>query len=445
MRKTHIGVLIGMAALGCGLCIFAAKKRATIRPRTLIGTIYVGNVSNGKAEHLLQEWWGQEVDQPIVLKSDLLASSYTVTPAELGISLDITATLKQAPRASIFDAFRKVPATHIAPVLVLDSTKLASLKLALENDLRDPSRAKVMFLAGHFDRQPERGSAQVDSQKFEHGILLAILHRSNLAVPFDEGKKRVTDDQLSSIKEIESEFTTHFPTYKKSRCSNIQLASSKLNGIVLMPGESVSFNDTVGRRTEKAGFQIAGVYKNGKHDFDVGGGICQVSTTLYNAALLADLKIVERHNHSMPVAYVPLGRDATVDYGALDLEIKNTSDHPIAINSEFHPGKLTFRILGKRNPSLSVKIETDGRQRWDAGTQIVVDPSLAPGRRKVVDKGASGEQINSYRLVYIDGKLKARESLGKSYYKGGQRIIAVGKSTGRIASSDVKLVSADSH
>src|SRR5262249_4274073 len=159
-----------------------------------------------------------------------------------------------------------------------------------------------------------------------------------------------------------------------------------------------SFNGTVGRRTEKAGFQIAGVYKNGKHDFDVGGGICQVSTTLYNAALLDDLKIVERHNHSMPVAYVPLGRDATVDYGALDLEIANNSDHPIAINSEFHPGKLTFRILGKKDKSLDVKIESDGSQRWDPGTQLVSDPSLPAGKRKVIDKGSSGRQVSTYRL-----------------------------------------------
>lgn len=274
---------------------------------------------------------------------------------------------------------------------------------------------------------------------------MAVLHQSNVAVPFVEGSKRVTDADLASIKEVESEFTTHFPTSKTNRCSNIKLASSKFNGLVLMPGDRISFNNTVGRRTEKAGFQIAGVYKNGKHDFDVGGGICQVSTTLYNAALFANLKIVHRHNHSMPVAYVPLGRDATVDYGVLDLDIENNLDHPIALNSEYQPGKLTFRILGQKDKGLEVKIETDGRQRWNPGTQIVVDPTLAAGVRKVVDKGASGQQINTYRVVYRDGKFVKREALGTSYYKGGQKIVAVGRAVSPAADSNVRLTSANSH
>ena len=234
---------------------------------------------------------------------------------------------------------------------------------------------------------------------------------------------------------------------QESRYSNIRLASSKLNGLVLLPGERVSFNDTVGRRTEKGGFKLAGVYKNGKHDVDVGGGICQVSTTLYNAALLADLKIVQRHNHSMPVPYVPLGQDATVDYGALDLQIQNNSTSPIAISSEYHPGKLTFRILGRKDPGLRVKILSDGKQRWDAGTLVVVDPALAPGQKKVVDKGASGQSIKTYRVVYRDGREIRKESLGLSYYKGGQKVIAVGQAAvaAKTEPSGLKLISANSH
>jgi vancomycin resistance protein YoaR len=427
-----------------GVGVLAMRARNNVRAHTFIGAVYVGNMPTAKAEHTLRAWWAKEADHQIEFKSDLISDTGTASPDELGIGFDVKASLAQAPRASILDMFRKVAPTHIAPILTVDGTRLADLKSELETHLKDPSKAKVLYLAGKFDRQPETGEAEVDLPRLEHDLLLAVLHRSNVIVPFKEGGKRVTNADLATIKEVEGQFTTHFPTGKKSRCSNIQLASSKLNGIVLMPGDRVSFNNTVGRRTEKAGFQIAGVYKNGKHDVDVGGGICQVSTTLYNAALLADLKIVQRHNHSMPVAYVPLGRDATVDYGALDLEIENNMDHPIALNSQYEAGRLTFRILGKKDPTLDVKIESDGRQRWDAGTQVIFDPTLAPGKKKVVDKGASGQQISTYRVVYRGGKLVAREPLGKSYYKGGQKIIAVGRGN-EASSSGMRLVSSNSH
>jgi len=444
MKTSTTVVVVGAAVAATTFGFFAYKASHTIRARTLVGTVYVGNMPEPNAEQALAAWWDKAGNHSIVLKSDLLDETGSITPKELGIGLDIKASLAAAPRASILDIFRKVPAAHVAPVLTVDGNALTDLKPQIESHLKSPSTAKVFYKDGAFERVAEHGDAQVDLPKLQNRLVLAVLHRSNVDVPFVEGGKRVSDADLASIKEVESQFTTHFSTAKKSRCSNIQLASSKFNGIVLMPGDRVSFNSTVGRRTEKAGFQIAGVYKNGKHDFDVGGGICQVSTTLYNAALFANLKIVHRHNHSMPVAYVPLGRDATVDYGVLDLEIENNLDHPIALNSEYHPGSLTFRVLGQKDPGLDIKIESDGRQRWDPGTQLVSDSTLAPGRRKVVDKGAAGQQINTYRVVYRDGKLVKRESLGTSYYKGGQRIIAVGRGSS-VPENGFRLTSANSH
>jgi len=184
----------------------------------------------------------------------------------------------------------------------------------------------------------------------------------------------------------------------------------------------------VGQRTKKAGFQLAGVYKQGKHDVGIGGGICQVSTTLYNACLLANLQIKQRSNHSMPVAYVPLGRDATVDYGSLDLIVENSTKGPIAVNSEYKPGRLTFRILGKREPGLVVKIVAGKPRAWERGSRIVADPTLKPGQHKVVDKGSRGHEVVTTRLVIKNGVVIKRERLGRSYYTGGEKIIAVAPS-----------------
>jgi vancomycin resistance protein YoaR len=158
----------------------------------------------------------------------------------------------------------------------------------------------------------------------------------------------------------------------------------------------------------------------------VGGGICQVSSTLYNASLFADLQIVQRHNHSMPVAYLPVGRDATVDYGSLDLELKNNLSTPIALNSDYKAGTLTFRVLGKKDPGLAIKIESSDSQTWSGPVKTVMDPKIPIGQKKILEKGSSGRSIHTYRVVYKDGKEIARESLGRSLYKGGERVIAVG-------------------
>jgi vancomycin resistance protein YoaR len=195
-----------------------------------------------------------------------------------------------------------------------------------------------------------------------------------------------------------------------------------------MPGETLSFNGIVGRRTLKRGFKLAGVYKNGKHDTGIGGGICQVSTTLYNASLLGNLKIRRRSNHSLPVAYVPLGRDATVDYGNLDLVIENSYTTPLAVVSQYEPGRLTFRLLGKRDPDLEVKITSKpGRtDRQPEEVETVNDPKLPLGVQKIVEPGSIRRSVLTYRKIYRGGRLVETQPLGASYYGGGTKIIAVG-------------------
>jgi vancomycin resistance protein YoaR len=191
-----------------------------------------------------------------------------------------------------------------------------------------------------------------------------------------------------------------------------------------MPGQQVSFNQTVGRRTVQGGFKTAPVLKNGRHDFDIGGGICQVSSTMYNAALFANLKVVMRNNHSLPSAYVPLGRDATVDWGTLDLVISNPLEQPVAISSTFQTGKLTFRVLGKKDPSIKVKVFTDNEDSWGRGEQTIIDRSLKPGTRRVIEKGSNAHSCDTYRVVYKDGVEIKREHLNHSLYGGCPRTVA---------------------
>jgi vancomycin resistance protein YoaR len=257
-------------------------------------------------------------------------------------------------------------------------------------------------------------------------VVVALERDKVLDLPLQEAPKLVPDEQLAEIKEVVAEFTTRFSAGNRPRAANLKLASSLINGVVLAPGEQFSFNQTVGQRTTRRGFRVAGIYANGRHDTGVGGGICQVSTTLYNAALLSNMHIVKKSNHSMPVPYVPVGRDATVNWGAQDLVLRNNYETPIALSSTYEPGRLTFRVLGKKQPGLSVKIERTGLRSWRSGVKTVVDGSLAPGRRRVIEGGSSGFSVHTHRLVFKDGKLVKKEPLGRSHYPGGSTIIAIG-------------------
>jgi vancomycin resistance protein YoaR len=127
------------------------------------------------------------------------------------------------------------------------------------------------------------------------------------------------------------------------------------------------------------------------------------------------------------VAYDPLGRDATVNWGAQDLVLENNYETPIAVDSEYQTGKLTFRILGKKTPGLEVKIERSGIRTWSGGgTKTYLDPKLPPGTRKVMESGGVNKQVSTTRVVYMNGEVVKREPLGRSTYSGGMTVIAVG-------------------
>lgn len=141
--------------------------------------------------------------------------------------------------------------------------------------------------------------------------------------------------------------TTSFAPNNYNRNNNIQLATKACNGYIIKPGETFSFNTVVGKRTKARGYKEAGIYVNGQTDTGVGGGICQVSSTLFNAALESNMTIVARRAHSLPVSYLPRGRDAAVSWGGPEFKFKNPHKFPVMIGTYYDKrGKLTMSILG---------------------------------------------------------------------------------------------------
>ena len=239
---------------------------------------------------------------------------------------------------------------------------------------------------------------------------------------------KTSDIGIEAFPDLLSSYSTSFASSSSNRATNVSLATNKINGKVLMPGEVFSFNDTVGKRTPQAGFKVAGVYMNGQVATDYGGGICQVSSTLYNAVLRANLEIVDRSNHMFEVGYVPIGTDATVSWGAPDFKFKNSRSYPIKIVTSSSNRKCVVKFYGlKESEEYDIEIVSYRTGSVPYRTTYTTDSSLAAGQQKVIQRGSNGAKSVAYRIRKKNGHVISKELLSKDTYDPHNQIIAVGK------------------
>lgn len=211
-----------------------------------------------------------------------------------------------------------------------------------------------------------------------------------------------------------------------NRISNVRLAAEKCNGIILCKGDKFSYNDTLGQRTEANGFKTAGAYLNGTTVQELGGGICQISSTMYAAALNANMKIVERHNHTFASSYIGLGMDATVSWGGPDFRWENDKEYPVKIEASYWDGYATVTLWGTRTDKLSVEMVSETKETIPYKTVTREDPDLYEGKTRVSQAGSDGYRVQTYRKIYDDGKLISNEKEAYSVYTPHEEIIYVG-------------------
>ena len=235
-----------------------------------------------------------------------------------------------------------------------------------------------------------------------------------------------TVDEYKALlfRDVLGQCTTDFNPGNKGRTTNVLLATDFCNGVILMPGDVFSYNDSVGPRTYERGFKDATVYVGNSAEDGVGGGICQVSSTIYYAALRADLKIVERYAHSRMVTYVPLGEDATVAWGSKDFKFENNTDFPMKVVTSHKTNNLTVKLYGTQMvENKEVKIETTQLSKTPFEVVYEIDETLPLGTEKVKSNGYTGYKTESYRVVYIDGVEVSRTFENKSTYKKYDKVI----------------------
>ena len=239
--------------------------------------------------------------------------------------------------------------------------------------------------------------------------------------------------QLASITKSElmnsfcriSSFTTE-TTSNSNRNTNVQLSANAINGITVMPGETFSFNRATGERTAAKGYLPAAAIAGGQSVDEIGGGVCQTSSTLFNAVARADLEIVSRSPHAWPSNYVEKGMDATVNWPNLDFKFRNNTDQPIFIVANYRNRKVTVEIYGMSlGDGVSIDLESEVTRTINPSSEIIYkqNPELAFGEMKTTIKARKGYEVSTYKVWYQNGKEIRRELLCESRYKAYQETV----------------------
>lgn len=222
-------------------------------------------------------------------------------------------------------------------------------------------------------------------------------------------------------------FTTKYDVKNTDRSVNLELAASKINETIIPSGEEFSYNKTVGARTIAAGYKEAKVYENGQIVDGLGGGICQISSTLYNTVMFANLEVTQRYNHQFTTSYVQAGRDATVAYGSKDLKFKNTRSYPIKIKASVSDGIVRISIYGiKQEPEYDISFDLETVSTTNYSTQYKEDDSLALNTQRIEQQGINGIVVNSYKVTKLNGAIISRDLISTDTYNAINEIIVKG-------------------
>ena len=277
---------------------------------------------------------------------------------------------------------------------------------------------------------PHQDGYQVDFDRLKAEIL-ARVQRGESGVPVSVPLTHIAPDyttrdvEAMGLTGLLSVFSTNYDPAAVNRSYNITVAAGALNNLLIAPGETVSFNRIVGPRSSEAGYRTAPVIIENEFQEGLGGGVCQVSTTLYNAVLLANLEVLERKNHSLPVNYVPVGQDATVVYEAIDFRFRNNTDSYLYIKTSAGDGRVTVKIFGNHRNHPRVEVKSVVTETLDYRTIYEEDENLEAGKEVVKQVGVRGYRARTERWVWRNGTVE-KEQLPSSFYHPVPEIIAIG-------------------
>ena len=408
------------------------------------GTTIEGVDVSNMTLSVAMEYWRDRVEARNEGRTVTFDDGTSVTAKELGYASDYESVLSAAWSAgrsgSLEERYRLASHRVDNPVAyritrrdyspkVLDAY-VQGLAEQIDRPATEATIASFDTQTYEFQFNPSQPGAALDQDAVKASIVEAIEGGGgSVALPVEVIQPETTTQDVASQYGLIDYAITNASSSSRSRINNIVTAMSYINGTRVAPGETFSFNQTVGQRTRERGFKMAPAYSSGEVTEQIGGGICQVSTTLFNAAVKADMEIVERHNHSLTVHYVDKGKDATVDWGNQDFRFKNTSSDDIYICCYLTDDKrVRFGIFGKLLPNgEKITLEANTTEVVKAETEYQKSVFLGPGQTYVLQEGRNGYKAEAWKVRWdAAGNEISRELLCKSVYKVKNEIIQYG-------------------
>ncbi len=411
-------------------------NRDKVMRGTVLAGVDIGRMSRDQALSALEALVLPALERPVELSC--MEQTFSYSREALGADVvDLEGAVDQtlaygrqigAWRRALIELGQDIPAEEVQLQVRVEMSKLADILYKLVAEVQRPPKDAQVDVAGNSVVVHEgQVGLSVDLQKALLTVSAALQNpmATRIELPYDELKPSITSEDVASFDTVLGTYTTRFRPSEVGRTHNLRLASSKVDNSLVRVGDTFSLNSRRGPSTADAGYREAFVYREGRVEPELGGGICQVASTLYNAVVLAGLDIVERGNHMFTVDYVPMGMDATVYYGGRDFKFNNDLTHPVLLKMRIEGNQLSAWVIGNSGDRRDVNIE-----RWGATTtpfQVVEkpDPTLPAGKRVTDQKGHSGHSINVKITVSKNGEV-IHQTTRKDTYRVGNKIILVG-------------------
>lgn len=395
-----------------------------------VGGVSLGGLSVAAAEELLKD----KAETLLNKSVEFYAENYLLKTSlgKIGLRIDQKAIAAQAyllgRSGSIWSRITsrrmiRLKGQDLKPELSFDEQVLNNFFGRLEHELAiSPVRAIVTLTPqGKVSYTKEEIGRTIGRQELLARLRTAVVFEkiSRIEIPLQKinpvlNVKEIHQWGLDNVLGI---YTTSYNQNNVDREHNIVNASAAIDNVLIFPKQSFSFNSWVGPRLSLTGYREAPIIYQGKLIPGVGGGVCQVSSTLYNVVLLANLSVIKRINHSLVSSYVPLARDAAVADGVVDFSFQNLNTEPILIVAKAKRGQLTMAIMGKKDKWLRVELETVVLEEYSFGTKEILDKTCPLGERIKVQSGKLGYKAELWRTVYFNNGEVKHEKVNTSIYK----------------------------
>ncbi len=430
-KKTVVIVPIVLVILIAGICIYGAAilNQDSFYEGVVVEGVSLSRMKKEDAISLIAQKMNERlVDQKIILKGQ--NNSWAIEPSDISFKYIVDDTVEKAynigREGNVLERIRriiKLKKSNVdflcSPSLNRDGLKniLSIIKKQTDKEEKD---AQIAYLNGEIKMSPETYGSEFNIEKNMYIVENAILSEKFDGINLEFTKKipHITMDDIKDINGILSEYKTNFNSLAENRSYNIKLACEKINNVLLLPGDSFSMNKFLGPRTLENGYKEAPIILKDEFVPDVGGGVCQVTTTLYCSALLSKLKITSRKPHSLPLGYVPASFDATIAGDYIDLRFDNSMDSSILISTQVTGGTINIRILGDLNKKGNqVKLRSEILEVYEPEVEVIIDNNLPINEKIMVKQPQRGLKSRLYRDTYNpNGSLLNTELISEDVY-----------------------------